>query len=400
MAWEEIKKSEIATPCYVFSADAFKERIGLVQKQLPSIPICYAMKANAFLLHCLPDAIRRVEVCSPGELRICERLGIAPERMIYSGVMKEEMDVREALQYGVAIITAESTGQYQLICRLANRPVQVLLRLSSGNQFGMSAEDIDFVFESRRSDDKGSIIGLHYYSGTAKKKAAQIQKDLDQLQRELIHLKEKYCFEPALVEYGPGLSVQYFGSNEESDEEDDRHLLQLAAPLFASFSDDYPLSLEFGRFLAAPAGTYYTMVRDKKRTDGLNYLICDGGIHHIRYYGQLMGMQVPPIRVIRKERMETVTDRSENGLDAQEGRNEKYCICGSLCTTADVLVREVSFPEKISVRDVLSFGRCGAYAVTEASALFLSRPMPAVYLEDGEEIKLLRDVIMTDELNA
>ena len=46
----------------------------------------------------------------------------------------------------------------------------------------------------------------------------------------------------------------------------------------------------------------------------------------MRYYGQNMAMRVPPIRIV---------DNVEN-----EGITEKYCICGSLCTVADVMVRE------------------------------------------------------------
>ena len=47
-----------------------------------------------------------------------------------------------------------------------------------------------------------------------------------------------------------------------------------------------------------------------------------------------------------------------------------YTLCGSLCTVADVLVREVKL-KKLELGDVLEFGHCGAYSVTEAPALFL-----------------------------
>lgn len=46
-----------------------------------------------------------------------------------------------------------------------------------------------------------------------------------------------------------------------------------------------------------------------------------------------------------------------------------YTLCGSLCTVADVLVREVKL-KKLEIGDILEFAHCGAYSVTEAPALF------------------------------
>lgn len=117
-----------------------------------------------------------------------------------------------------------------------------------------------------------------------------------------------------------------------------------------------------GRYLAAPCGTYASRVMDIKNNSDTNYIICDGGIHHLKYHGQTMAMQVPEMEVLNTS-----------------AETKPYCICGSLCTVADVLVREVELPI-VSRNDVILFHRCGAYSVTEGSALFLSRKMPEVYL--------------------
>jgi diaminopimelate decarboxylase len=70
---------------------------------------------------------------------------------------------------------------------------------------------------------------------------------------------------------------------------------------------------------------------------------------------------------------------------------DQYCIVGSLCTTADVLVRQVELPS-LEEGDVLTFNRCGAYSITEAPNLFLSRRMPCVYVESKEMgLKLIRE---------
>ena len=55
-----------------------------------------------------------------------------------------------------------------------------LLRLTSGNQFGMSSEDVLDVLGRRSEYPNLEFIGIHYYSGTQKKEK-QVKKDLDRL---------------------------------------------------------------------------------------------------------------------------------------------------------------------------------------------------------------------------
>ena len=86
--------AEYGTPLYLFDLDAFTARAEKVRAAFGShVQLCYSMKANPFVLRGLPDVFRWVEVCSPGELTICEKLGIAPERILYSGVNKGADDV-------------------------------------------------------------------------------------------------------------------------------------------------------------------------------------------------------------------------------------------------------------------------------------------------------------------
>ena len=66
---------------------------------------------------------------------------------------------------------------------------------------------------------------------------------------------------------------------------------------------------------------------------------------------------------------------------------------------ADVLVREVKL-KKLELGDVLEFGHCGAYSVTEAPALFLSRQLPAIYAYSKEYgYECLREHIPAAEIN-
>lgn len=399
------------TPYYVFDTDEFAKRAAMIRAALDCkggrrIPLCFSIKANPFLLHRLPEGLDHVEVCSPGELEICIALGVKPESIIYSGVMKEKCDIERAVSYGAGILTCESIRHATLISEvmLESMPegaheaeftetkAHVILRLTSGNQFGMSLEDIEYII-SHPDEFKGiEVMGIHYYSGT-QKSLRKINKDLEKIKSALTGLKEKYGFEPQLVEYGPGLCVEYF---EDDWQEKEKQSLDEAAEVLREFADEYPLGIEMGRFLAASCGKYYTQVKDLKSTGDANYAILDGGIHHLNYFGQRMAMQVPPIKVYGGE----VSENEEKpGVELTQMPDADYTLCGSLCTVADVLVREVKL-KKLEIGDILEFAHCGAYSVTEAPALFLSRQLPAIYAySKGCGYECLREHIPAAEIN-
>ena len=399
------------TPYYVFDTGEFAKRAAMIRAALDCkggrrIPLCFSIKANPFLLHRLPAGLDHVEVCSPGELEICIALGVKPECIIYSGVMKEKCDIERAVSYGAGILTCESIRHATLISEvmlecmsegaqeagLVEKKAQVILRLTSGNQFGMSLEDIEYII-SHPDEFKGiTVIGIHYYSGT-QKSLRKINKDLEKIKSALTGLKEKYGFEPQLVEYGPGLCVEYF---EDEWQEKEKHSLDEAAEVLREFAEEYPLGIEMGRFLAASCGKYYTQVKDLKSTGDANYAILDGGINHLNYFGQRMAMQVPPIKVYGGE----VSENEEKpGVELTQMPDADYTLCGSLCTVADVLVREVKL-KKLEIGDILEFAHCGAYSVTEAPALFLSRQLPAIYAySKGCGYECLREHIPAAEIN-
>ena len=379
---EFLKNAEhISTPAFYFDTDVFRGRVKFVKTELPKIPLTFSIKANPFLLNCLPDEIRHVEVCSPGELKICKAYNIPGSRIIYSGVNKEMEDVAEAIEYGVDIATAESVLHIELeqdAAKKADKQQRVILRLTSGNQFGMSEADILSILANQEKYPNLDICGIHYYSGTQKKKR-QIDKDFEKLDAALTRFKEKTGFVPGLVEMGPGFPVDYF--NPPYDVTEEATLMENKDTILA-FAEKYPLGIEMGRYLAAPCGTYATKVMDIKNNNDTDYIICDGGIHHLKYYGQTMAMQVPEMEVLNTS-----------------AEAKPYCICGSLCTVADVLVREVELPI-VSRNDVTLFHRCGAYSVTEGSALFLSRKLPEVYLyNEANGLEKMRSFVDAAAIN-
>lgn len=135
---------------------------------------------------------------------------------------------------------------------------------------------------------------------------------------------------------------------------------------------------------------------DRKDTQGQIYGIVDGGIHHLNYYGQTMAMKLPHVRHIS-----CGSPPVDAGTgSAKEQTEEKWNLCGSLCTTADVIVKQFPLTGG-KVGDVLVFERVGAYSVTEGINLFLSRDLPKVlFYSQAQGARLIRDSQATDRINS
>ena len=134
------------TPSFVFDVQALKERMKAVKEIVgEQVHICYSMKANPFLVPAMSECVEKLEVCSPGELSICEHLGVEMGKVIYSGVSKTIANIRQAVRDEVGIYTAESLQQLERIneCGVeAGKKLPVILRLTAGTQFGMAKEDL------------------------------------------------------------------------------------------------------------------------------------------------------------------------------------------------------------------------------------------------------------------
>lgn len=387
MMMNDLKKlsSALSTPAYVFDADAFARRAQEVRAAFgPKTGLCFSIKANPFLLSCLPDVFDRIEVCSPGELTICEKTKSDMRKVIFSGVNKTDDDVERAMDDGVGVFTAESWLHVELINRSALKRglrVPLLVRLTAGSQFGMDEQDVLSLIERRGEYPGVEIVGLHYFSGTQKRKPAVIEKELDRVMAFVARVKDELGFVLKRLEYGTGLAVDYFAVD--ADEQEAARL-EAVGQKIREVAEQIELTVEMGRFFAAPCGHYFTRVMDVKCNEGVNYAIVDGGLNQLKYDGQLQGMQIPTIV----------------HLDKSDEEPKPWTLCGSLCTTADVLARNVPF-SGLEIGHVLVFERTGAYSAMEGMAIFLSREMPQIWMQSKDKgLVLMRDHLWTDRFNT
>lgn len=374
------------TPLYVYDLGVLKQRIRFLRRHLPKeVELCYAVKANSFILPQVSTLVDRLEICSPGEYRICEALGLPKEQYLISGVNKEAAFIESLLQAPAAAgeFSAESENQFHLIhsaAKKAQKRVSVLLRVTGGSQFGMDEAEVFHLIEAYRNDPWVDICGLHYFTGTQKTSLKKLKRELVHLDGLLLRLEEQYGYRSPELEYGTGFPVAYFGEDLEEEA-----LITGFRQLLEEMRWQGHITLELGRSIAASCGSYFTHVADKKRNHGQNYLILDGGMHQMIYFGQYMGMKQPKVALCGKE------DRQPT---------DQWNLFGSLCSMNDILVKALPLPE-VEIGDTLRFDNTGAYCVTEGMALFLSRDLPAVYLIDSEgNLILARRTMETFPLNT
>jgi diaminopimelate decarboxylase len=403
----ELKEIAIkcGTPSYIFDTDELCARIDAIQQILGcGVTVCYAMKANPFLISVLDKKLDKFEVCSPGEFAICEKEGINREKIVLSGVNKEKKDILYTMKTGaVGIYTVESLNQLELINSCAVEcgiKVKVLIRVTSGNQFGINERQV-YEIADRKDELKGIIIeGIQCYSGTQKKKLSQIESEVVWLQAIAHTCEAEHGVKLNEIEYGPGLSVDYFVTDKCDAMNTDFDELKEFAAMIKEMSEKFNVTLEMGRYIAATCGVLISRIADMKMNDTTRYAIIDSGINHINYYGQAMAMKKPRCEFIPMEYTEEFADGVDHDVEVYSQGVQPYNICGSLCTVGDVIVKNLELKDA-KIGDMLAFYNIGAYSVTEGIYLFLSRRMPAIVMYSKKNgYRVIRKPIETFLINS
>lgn len=373
---------EHGTPTYLYDIETLINRVNYLKSKFDDgIHMVYAVKANTFIAKELEQDVDRYEICSLGEFRICNNLSIDRKKMVISGVYKDYETISHMISNydDIGKYTVESVSQYMLLKELTSkyeRNIHILIRLTSGNQFGVNEEEFFSILKD--NCEYITVDGIEYFSGTQKHSIKKINREVDYLVEFLNRVEEELGISLQEVEFGPGLPIFYFQDDEFDEEE---FLMEINLALHKL--EGKHISLEIGRSIAASCGSYLTKVVDMKTNKNGNFTIVDGGIHQLVYYGQTMAMRVPFFDVLPK----------------RNGELQTYNLYGSLCTINDILVKNITVP-KLELGDVFIFKNVGAYSSTEGISLFLSRDLPKVLIcSRDKKINVVRDRIKTSEMN-
>lgn len=378
--------NEVSTPFYVFDINVLRDRIDYLNSMMPeNVHLCYAMKANPFVVKEIDEIIEKYEICSYGEWNIAKKMGVSDSKMVISGVYKDEISMEDILNNykNGEVFTIESLNQIELLNNLTKekkKVINIILRLTSGNQFGMCEEEIIEILENRAKYEYLNIMGIQYFSGTQKKLSKRIIKELEYVDEFVLNLKNNLGFVVEELEFGPGFPVVYFETEQDFDEQ--TYLMEIADKI-KNMKYQGHITMELGRSIVASCGSYYTKVVDKKTNKEGNFAVLDGGMNHLVYYGQMMAMKKPMLDILPK--------REDKIL-------ENWNLVGSLCTINDLIVKQLPV-SNLEIGDIFVFKNTGAYSMTEGISLFLSRDLPKVVFVRGGEMKIVRENINTYKFN-
>ncbi|MBF2735456.1 MAG: diaminopimelate decarboxylase [Betaproteobacteria bacterium AqS2] len=129
--------ADFGTPCYVYDAAQLQAACAQVLALAAPLQarVCYAVKANGnlSLLHLIRDAGLGFDVSSAVELQRVAQAGAKPADVIMTGPGKSAVDLKAAVEAGVAEIVCDSAGELarlETIASEAGRKVAAGVRLN------------------------------------------------------------------------------------------------------------------------------------------------------------------------------------------------------------------------------------------------------------------------------
>ena len=113
----------VGTPFYCYSSATLERHYRVFATAFKDQParICYSVKANSNLavIATLARLGAGADVVSEGELRRALAAGVAPDRIVFSGVGKTEGEMAFALEAGIDRFNVESEPELEMLAALA-----------------------------------------------------------------------------------------------------------------------------------------------------------------------------------------------------------------------------------------------------------------------------------------
>ena len=368
--------NEYGTPTYVYSRRTLEQNIDLYQQSFKNKNslICFSVKSlnNLAILKILNDKECGFDIVSYGELMRVLHVGADPNKIIFSGVGKSEMEIVEGINNEILSFNIESESELYRIESIASKlkkQVSVAIRFNpevdsgghdyittgrKGDKFGISSENFilklcDFINDSSNLN----LIGLACHIGS------QIL-DIENYRltaRAIINLAEKINktgIELEFLDLGGGLGIKYI---------DD--IVPSASNLISLFEDEFKdrdekIILEPGRSISGNAGVLLTKVEYIKN----DFLIVDAAMNDL----------LRPSLYKAKHDVWNVSQTQNEEKD--------WTIVGPVCESSDVIIKDHKI--HASENDLLAIKTAGAYGFVMSSN-YNSRMRCAEVLVNGNK---------------
>jgi diaminopimelate decarboxylase len=386
--------TQVGTPFYLYSAQQLRENFNAYKTAFAAVDatICFAVKScsNIAILKLLNAAGAGADTVSGGEIRRALGVGIAPEKIIFSGLGKTREEIAFALESGVGQLNVESTEELEIIDRIAAAR-SIKARVSVRVNPDVDAGTHDKISTGRKADkfgipwteawdacQRGRTLSHLRVEGVACHIGSQItdSRPFDDAFAKVTNLARELQadgFVLKRIDLGGGLGITYKDENPIGISDYASLVMNHVRPL------GLQLFLEPGRSISASAGALISEVQFIKQTEGKRFVVLDAGMNDLArpaIYGAYH---------------EIVPARQRDG-------DESYDFVGPVCESSDIFGsnRRVS---KLESGDLVAILNAGAYGAAMSSN-YNTRPLPPEVLVDDNRFKTIRERQSFEEIVA
>jgi diaminopimelate decarboxylase len=128
---------KVGTPFYCYSTATIERHYRVFADAFADVPalVCYAMKANSnqAVIATLGRLGAGADVVSEGELKRARAAGIAPDKIMFSGVGKTARELALAVDEGILCVNVESEAELDALSAIAaakGRTIDISVRVN------------------------------------------------------------------------------------------------------------------------------------------------------------------------------------------------------------------------------------------------------------------------------
>jgi len=368
------------TPLYVYDFDAMQKQYESLKEAFrgrKSI-LAYAVKANSNLsvVKHFASLGSGADCVSIGEVRRALLAGIAPYKIIFSGVGKSDDEIREAIEKDILYINVESEaelGRVELIAKELNKVSRISVRvnpnidpkthpyISTGlhdNKFGVDIQSAKRMYILAKNSQHLDPVGIHFHIGSQLTELDPI-REAAEIVADMVRSLQAIDIELKFFDIGGGLGVVY-------DQETIIAPYDYAQAILGTLTGmDITVICEPGRFLTANAGYFVTKVLYEKQNGEKRFVVVDGAMNDL----------LRPSLYKAYHKIEAIT-QSSSELKAAD-------VVGPVCESGDFLAKDYMLPH-LEHNDLLVVHSAGAYGFGMGSNYNTRGRSAEVALEDSK----------------
>lgn len=379
----------IGTPFYCYSSATLERHYRVFADAFKGQParVCYSVKANSNLavVATLARQGAGADVVSEGELRRALAAGVAPGKIVFSGVGKTEAEMAFALETGIDRFNVESEPELEVLSALAaarGLTARVAIRVNpdvdakthekiatgkAENKFGISWKRAPAVYARARELPGIEADGIDVHIGSQLTDLEPFAAAFSRV-ASMVEALRAQGNPIAHIDLGGGLGIPYRGDNDVPPHPD-----EYAAMVKRTIGHlGCQLTFEPGRLIAGNAGILVSRVIYEKQGDDRAFLILDAAMNDL----------------IRPTLYDAFHDIRPVTEPADGAETVTYDVVGPVCETGDFFAKGRNLP-RLKSGDLVAVMSAGAYGAVQAST-YNTRPLVPEVMVKGASFREVR----------